>query len=298
MADRVARRGRAGAALAVAAVLLAVILLDAGPAAAQTVSASQLQALAERAVDDPRALAQLRAVREVDGRPVDMGRALAGAEGPALAARLRTLATADASAPPGVGATEARDDAAAILDGRRFKPPWVPRPFAGILRTIGGWLEPVVDPVRDLWRAVNRSLAAQLALVAVVFAVALAITLRLVGRRSPQSVHRSRRIGMEEDGLDPDELERQAAAAERDGDLDRAVRLRFVAGVLRLDQAGVISYRSSMTTGQLKAILRSGSFAELAAAFDEIVYGGRPAEPSDVAAATDVWPRVLAEARR
>ena len=97
------------------------------------------------------------------------------------------------------------------------------------------------------------------------------------GRRSPASLHRARPFGVDAEGLDPDELERQAAAAERAGDLAHAVRLRFVAGVLRLDRAGVIAYRSSLTTGQLRAALRSGSFAEIASAFDEITYGGRPA---------------------
>ena len=39
---------------------------------------------------------------------------------------------------------------------------------------------------------------------------------------------------------DPDALERAADAAERDGDLDRAVRLRFRAGLLRLGDRGAI----------------------------------------------------------
>ena len=283
--------------------LLAIIVclafvLGAGAAQAQSVTGAQLQALAERAVNDQRALAQLRAVQQVDGRPVDVGRALAGAEGPALASRLRTLAGGAAPGAEAVSAPEARQDAAAVLDGRRFKPSKVPRPLAGILRTLGRWLEPVVEPVGDLWARATRTLGARIALVAVVFAVAVGICTRLVGRRRPKSLHRSRPVGVEADGLDPDELERDAAAAERSGDLDRAVRLRFVAGVLRLDRAGVISYRSSLTTGQLRARLRSTSFAGLAAAFDEIAYGGRPAENADVRAATEEWPRVLAEAGR
>lgn len=62
-----------------------------GPASAQSVTGAQVQDLAARAAGDPRALAQLRAVREVDGRPVDMARALAGAEGAGLASRLQAL---------------------------------------------------------------------------------------------------------------------------------------------------------------------------------------------------------------
>lgn len=285
---------------AAAAVLLAVVLslVAAGPAGAQAaVTGSQLQALAERAAGDPRALAQLRAVQQVDGRAVDMGRALAGAEGPELATRLRSLAGGAAPA-PAVDAAQARHAAEQVLDGRRFKPSRVPRPFAGILRTLGGWLEPVVEPFAGVWDRIMESVPAQLGVAGLVFAVALLIALRLIGRRSPDAIRRSRRIGVEGESLDPDDLERRAAEAERAGDLDRAVRLRFVAGVLRLDEAGVVTYRSSLTTGQLRARLGHGTFAELAAAFDEIAYGGRPAGRDDVRAATEGWPRVLAEARR
>ncbi len=282
----------------VAVFVVTVALLAGGsPAGAQSVTETQLEDLAQRAASDPRALAQLRGVRQVDGRPIDVGRALAGAEGPALAARLRTLADGGAPAPAPVAATEVRQEAEDVLAGRRFRPSRVPRPLQGVLRTLGRWLEPVADPLGRLWARLSSSVAAQLVLVGVVFAVAVGVTSLLVGRRSPDATHRSRRLGAEGEGVDPGELERQAAAAERSGDLDRAVRLRFVAGVLRLDQAGVLRYRSSMTTGQLRARLRSGSFAELAAAFDEIAYGGRPAEVADVRAAVDGWPRVLAEAR-
>jgi hypothetical protein len=191
-----------------------------------------------------------------------------------------------------------RAEAASIVHGRRFRSPWVPRPFTGILRTLGRWLEPVSRPFRPLGRWFSRTVGAQLAVVALVFAAALLISVRLVGRRGARTVGRSQRgLGAGGAGLYPDELERQAAAAEKGGDLDGAVRLRFLAGVLRLDRAGVISYRASLTTGQLRSTVRSASFAELATMFDEVAYGGRRAEPSDVDAARATWPRVLSEAR-
>ncbi len=286
-------------AVVAVAVLVAVLVgvAPAGPAMAQSVTGTQLQELAGRAVEDPRALAQLRAIEQVDGRPVDIGRALNGAEGPALASRLRTLAAGGAAAAPALDAEAARRDAEAVLDGRRFKPSRVPRPLAGVLTTIGRWLKPVADPLGRVWARVADSLPAQLTLVVLVFLGAAGVSLRLLGRRSPRSLTRARAVGTDAEGLDPDDLEREAAAAERAGDLDRAVRLRFVAGVLRLDQAGVISYRSSLTTGQIQARLRSGTFGALAVAFDEIAYGGRPAAESDVRLATATWPQVLTEAQ-
>jgi hypothetical protein len=283
---------------AVAVAVLAAIVVGIGPtgrASAQTVTGTQLQDLAGRAANDPRALAQLRAVREVDGRPVDMARALAGADGPELASRLQVL-SGGAPAAPAPASDQARREAQQVLDGRRFKPARVPRPFAGILRTLGRWLEPVGEPLGRVWRRVADTVPGRLFLVAVVFLVAALLSVRFIGRRSPGNVHRSRPFGVGGDELDPDELERQAVAAERAGDLDHAVRLRFVAGVLHLDRAGVIAYRSSLTTGQLRSRLQSPAFADLAAAFDEIAYGGRPAGEADVRAATEGWPRVLAEA--
>jgi hypothetical protein len=293
MADR---RRRAVAAVAVLVVLLTGSAFAPTQAQTQNVTESQFQALAQRAVDDPRALAQLRAVQQVDGRPVDLRRALEGVEGPALTSRLRTLAGGGGSG--AVNAAEARQDAEDVLDGRRFQPSRVPRPLEGVLRTLGRWLKPISDPFGRAWDAIAGTPAAQVILVGLVFLLATVVSVRLVGRRSPASLHRARPFGVDAEGLDPEELERQAAAAERAGDLAHAVRLRFVAGVLRLDRAGVIAYRSSLTTGQLRAALRSGSFAEIASAFDEITYGGRPAGPSDVEQATTGWPRVLAEARR
>jgi hypothetical protein len=102
----------------------------AGPAWAQSVSEAELRALAGRAADDPRALAQLRAVREVDGRPASIGPALAEAEGPVRAARLRALAAgAGSSGETAVEPETARRDAREVLDGRRFQESKVPRPL-------------------------------------------------------------------------------------------------------------------------------------------------------------------------
>jgi len=292
------RRRRVGGLFAGLVVVAGVLTAQVGAGAQTTVTAAQFQALAERAVDDPRALAQLRAVQQVDGHPVDVAQALAGAEGPALAARLHALAGGDGAPPAASAAAEARQQAATVLRGRRFNPPHVPRPFAGVLRALGRALRPLVRPFGWLWDTLAPTLGAQIAVVAAAFLIAAVVSVRLLGRRSARALHRARPLGPDAAGLDPDELERRAADAERAGDLATAVRLRFVAGVLRLDRAGAISYRSSLTTGQLRSAVASPSFADLAAAFDEIAYGGRPAQPSDVERATTAWPRVLADVRR
>ena len=74
-------------------------------------------------------------------------------------------------------------------------------------------------------------------------------------RRRRRARRRARTVADERE--DPDALEREADAAERDGDLDRAVRLRFRAGLLRLGDRGAIHYRPSVTTGEVRRTLDS-----------------------------------------
>jgi hypothetical protein len=95
-----------------------------------------------------------------------------------------------------------------------------------------------------------------------------------------------------------DALERAADAAERDGDLDRAVRLRFRAGLLRLGDRGVITYRPSVTTSEVRTALDSARFDDLAGTFEAVTYGGRPAGTPDVDTARREWPHVLEETAR
>ena len=100
-------------------------------------------------------------------------------------------------------------------------------------------------------------------------------------RRAPAP--RRQRRG--EESEDPDELERAADAAERDGRLDDALRLRFRAGLLRLGDRGAIRYRPSVTTDEVRRALGSETFDELARTFEAVAYGGRDAAPPDVDAA-------------
>ena len=92
-----------------------------------------------------------------------------------------------------------------------------------------------------------------------------------------------------------DALDRAADAAERDGALEQALRLRFRAGLIRLGDRGAIEYRRSVTTSEVRHALGSPVFEELAGTFEEVAYGGREAAPSDLDAARREWPRVLEE---
>ena len=93
---------------------------------------------------------------------------------------------------------------------------------------------------------------------------------------------------------DPRALDRRADAAEAAGDLEAALRLRFRAGLLRLDARGAIEFRPSISTVEVRRTLHDDDFDALAATFDDVVYGGRP----PAAGRPRRRPRALAARRR
>ena len=80
---------------------------------------------------------------------------------------------------------------------------------------------------------------------------------------------------------DPAALEREADRAAAAGEWETAVRLRFRAGLLRLDARELIEYRPSLTTGEVAAAVGSPTFERVGADFDAIAYGGRAAGEQD-----------------
>ncbi|MGZ4691048.1 MAG: DUF4129 domain-containing protein [Acidimicrobiia bacterium] len=192
----------------------------------------------------------------------------------------------------------ARRAARDIVGSRRFRPEEVPKPLEGVLQWIGDRLEPLGDvfgAIADFFSH-GVGLALFLALLVAVVAGAAFLIARGRASRAARFVRGSKRA--EAARLDPDQLERDATEAEAAGDLDRAIRLRFRAGLLRLDGVGAIRYRPSLTSTQVARTLRSRDFEELVSTFDAIVYGGRPADSIDLVDARARWPRVLAEARK
>ncbi|HEV7861121.1 MAG TPA: DUF4129 domain-containing protein [Acidimicrobiia bacterium] len=189
----------------------------------------------------------------------------------------------------------ARRVARDILTDRRFHPDQGPRPFAGFFRRVG---ELVVDPVLRFFSRIGDLLPSVgsplwLVFAAVVVIVAAVLTTRLSASRGRQRFPGGRRAPVGDDGLDPDELERRAEEAELRGELDAALRLRFRAGLGRLDGAGVVRVRPGLTNAALSRALRSPRFDELAGDFDEVAYGGRAATAADLASARSHWPAVV-----
>jgi hypothetical protein len=199
--------------------------------------------------------------------------------------------------PAAVDPGDAQRVARHILSGRQFRAVSTPRPFRTQLNWIGdrlhpitSWIGRVVVDVAGTWLVVPAVL---------VIAAALAyVTGRVRARRGRPDGRRGAPDLVGDEAEDADELERAADHAERSGQLDRALRLRFRAGLLRLGARGAIRYRPSLTTSEVRRALGSETFDDLARTFETVAYGGRDAVGDDVAAARREWPRVVADASR
>jgi hypothetical protein len=187
---------------------------------------------------------------------------------------------------------QARRDAEEILGGRRYQRDPAPRPFRGQLKWVGDRLHSAGEASERAFNALPRWLWVVIALV--VFGLLTWFIVRNAERRLIRRAAAGVGAAFGDDALpdDPGVLEREADEAERNGDFERAVRLRFRAGLLRLGAGGRIQYTPSITTGEVRRTLQSPTFDELASTFDEITYGDRDAVPPDAADARARWPEL------
>ena len=216
-----------------------------------------------------------------------------------VAALLLGAATAGAAPTPAFAqgspdAAEARAHAREILEQRRFRGSGVPRPFAGVLRWLGDRLQPLRDLFDDIarWLPGGRPVA-YVIVSAIVLLVALALARGSIRRGASAATRAARARAPARE--DPAALEREADAAAAAGEWETAVRLRFRAGLLRLDARELIEYRPSLTTGEVADAVRSPTFERVGADFDAIAYGGRPAGEREEAASREGWEQVLSE---
>ena len=261
------------------------------PSAAQAATSDEVVALLESASQgDGDALEQARDVDFIDGVPTDVAALLeASRNDPSLAAGiLRRPLVVD----PG---PQVAETVASLLSQERFA-----GASTGLLERwlerIGSWIANRLTQLSGgsgtARRANILALAAVLALVAVVTALAT--------RRRAAVLHRRATLDrlIEDTGDDPVEIERAATAAAERGDYTRSVRLRFIAGILRLDQQGVIHYTKGLTTGAIAEVVDDPRFDSLQDDFDRVVYGDEPADLGMEQRSESIWRRLLQEARR
>ena len=298
--------------LVACAVLATLVLagIGAAPAGAQdaSVSGSAAARLARQAITSDAALADLRSVREVDGRAVDMRSATAGIDAADRRTRLEALARTFERSAGGRGsggaASAARRDAHGVVTGKDYRSKELPKPFRGPLHWLGDRLAPVghflawlARPLVDLFELIP---GGQFLLLALLVGLACWGVIRLARRRSRS------RLATGSDGrylvdptADPDELARQADAAEAAGQFGLAVRRRYEEGLIRLVRAERIQLRPETTASAVAREVGGDAIAALTATFEEVVYGDRPATAADCVVARDGWREVLGvKARR
>jgi len=199
----------------------------------------------------------------------------------------------------------ARREAAHILAQPPFtsKPSApIPDPLAGVLHAIGRLLSDLGKPLGWLWRHVSSFVHGTFGSASWVVLAALAVgagacTAWLLIRRRARVEARPARGRDELPRGDAGALDAAAAAAEARGDLDAAVRLRFRAGLARLEAAGIIASQLVTTTQQVRQTLHNPTFDHLAERHEAIAYAGRSASNADAAQARESWPRLLDEVR-
>ena len=186
----------------------------------------------------------------------------------------------------------ARAEAHAILEDARYHGAGLPRPLEKPLAWLADRLEPLIDRINDLGGDVPGGPPIVWTLLAILVLLLASMVTSTSIRRRATAIERERAAAVPE-ADNPQALERAAGEAERAQQWERAVRLRFRAGLLRLDRRNVLVYRPSLTTGEVARTLKVPAFDEVGARFDEIAYGGRAAEREDAEASERGWRHVL-----
>jgi hypothetical protein len=191
-----------------------------------------------------------------------------------------------------------RERAREILGDRRYTGTDLPRPFEKPLRWLDDRLRPIADWVGKAFEDVADSLPGGAIvlwlLIVALIATAVVVFIRpAVSRLAARGAAAATPAAVRASAA---ALEREAAAAERDGRFEQALRLRFRAGLLRLDERQVLEYRDSMTTGDAAGAVGLEAFDRLGADFDAVAYGGRPAGAPELAASRAAWADVLEQA--
>ena len=231
--------------------------------------------------------------------------ALACATWPAVAPAASVGARAVAGAPAAaVDPDRAREQARDVLAQRRFQRSELPSPLRRVrerigdaLRQGGRPLEAAYDWVAGWFPGGPPALITLLA--GAIVAGTAALVTRTVARRRQAGAGAAGALALGADAArqpSAAELRRQADDAERRGDLDAALRLRFRAGLVELHARELIELRPALTNHELLRAVPSATLADLVDGFEAVAYGGRDAQAEDVARARDGWPRVVAEA--
>jgi hypothetical protein len=271
--------------------LLAALALaaPAAPATAERVGAATYQRLLTAAQQDPAALARLRGVTSVDGRPVDLRRVLDGTPG-RVRERIAALRAPGSGRAPSARASR-RSAAAILAGGSAYR-----TPERGALARALSWLAGLLSIPAGASGVVGLIVigAAAAAVAALAALLVGSARRRTGGRRVPADAAGTLGVG----SASAQELDRQAAAAEAAGRYEDAMRHRLAAALTRLDAAGAVRVRRDTTIGQVGRSLGSKHFDVAAVGFADVVYGRRPPTAGDATELREQLAATVAEVER
>ncbi len=198
-----------------------------------------------------------------------------------------------------VDATEISERAQDILSDPKYAGD-TPTLLERILGPVYDWLEWliafVIEMVTRIFEWLSRAITTDVMTLVGPLLVLLTVVLAafILARRRARDIQRRETIErILELGADPVELEALARAAAEAGDFSEAIRLRFVAGLLRLDAEGRIVFYPGLPNGAIANELGEPTFERLASQFDEVVYGRAQAEAADAQRAALEWADLL-----
>lgn len=192
-------------------------------------------------------------------------------------------------------ADELRGIAEAILSDRAYA-----RSEPGVLERLFDWLSGLFDftpPSPELGGPQVGGfefLRTGLIIVAVLLLVAWATSFVIRQRSAIRATERSMFGSTGRTSIA--ELERLASAAAQRGAYGDSLRLRFEAGLARLERKGTLSHPETRSSGEVAETLHLPEFDQVAETFDAVVYGGREAGAADATFAAQTWPAIVAQA--
>jgi hypothetical protein len=235
----------------------------------------------------------LRSVSDIDGVSVDM-EAITDAAGADLDRRLETLSDlVGRQSVPDSRMDNVTETARNVLEQSKFEVGG-----EGFLDRLGALILAWFDRfLAWLSSALGGPTNTALVVIGVVVLLGLAAFTFLARRRSAVLEEEFSLERLIAEGGDPAEFERSAADAAARGSWDEALRYRFLAGLLRLDLSGRISFRPGLTTGEIAATLSDDRFDGLVDVFNDVAYGGRHADEAAYRASVDTWVALLTPER-
>jgi hypothetical protein len=234
----------------------------------------------------------LGAITDIDGVPTDM-EVIVDESGPALSRRLETLSDLLAQQSVELDAGIAGDTARRVLEQTKYE-----IAGEGFLDRIGAlflaWLDRFFDWLSS---ALGGPTNTALVVIGVVVLVGMAAFTYLARRRSSALEEELSLERLIAEGGDPADLERSAENAAIHGLWDEALRYRFLAGLLRLDLSGRITFRPGLTTGEIATSLSDERFDHLMDTFNDVAYGGRHADEDSYGESIALWSELLVPVR-